>query len=158
MNTVLWVEQLECLKIYIKVNNRLPSKHNSNTTIHKLALWVNKQNNHYNNNIMSDSNIRLLWKNFMDEHIQYFCFKNNKVHLWKRNLLNAKQYMDKYNIIPSKYSNDKETKQIGSWIVRQRHNYKYNKCIMKYKYIQDLWNDFMDKYITVYKLNYEMNI
>jgi superfamily II DNA or RNA helicase len=150
-----WKYNLEQIINYINKNNKLPSQHNKNEIIKKLGFWLCTQKNNYKNNcnIMKDENIRKLWEDFTEKYKQYFITNEE---LWKYNLEEIINYINKNNKLPSTKSKDKEERFLGIWLGTQKQNYKNNRDIMKYENIRNLWEHFIEQYKQYFIANEEL--
>ena len=66
----LWKNNLNNLKEYINIHNKLPTSCNQDETIQSLGLWTRNQAKHYDNKqyIMKNEVIQTLWEEFMKEN------------------------------------------------------------------------------------------
>ena len=144
-NNTLWFNKLQKVKEYIDINNKVPSVIDKDKDTKILGLWLSNQPRNYKNNeqIMKESSIRVIWKEFTIKYQEYFLDNNT---LWFNKLQKIKKYVDNNNKIPSRRDKDKDTKILGVWISTQKQNYKKNKYIMKEPSIKLEWEIFTTKY------------
>lgn len=102
---------------------------------------------------MSDNNIRIKWKDFIEDEKYKKYFMSN-IDEWKNKLEEVKKYIDDKNIRPSIRDINDRIKQLGNWINTQNYNYKKRENIMKNIIIYDLWKNFIndDKYSVYFIL------
>ena len=141
-NITQWMYNLEQIKNYINENNKKPSTESKNKDIKHLRRWLSHQKEQYKiqDRIMKDENIRKLWEKFIEEYQEYLVSNND---IWIQNLNNLKNYIDKYNKLPSRNNKNKDIKHLGKWISYQNTNYKQYKHIMKDNNIRKLFVDFI---------------
>jgi hypothetical protein len=58
--------------------------------------------------------------------------------------------------LPTSHNENKNIRQLGGWISTQKANYIKQKEIMKNKNIRKLWEEFYNKYITLFRTNQEI--
>jgi len=145
-----WEEKLQMVEEYIKENGKLPSTKNEN--IMQLGQWLSRQKNSYKNKIyvMKNEKIRKQWEEFVSKYI--LLFRNNE-EIWSDNLNDVEQYIIEYNKLPSQ--SDK-TSKLGKWISHQQQNYKKREDNMKNENIRKAWEDFIDKYKSLFMTNEEI--
>lgn len=140
----LWIYNLNKVKEYINIYNKLPSSVDEKKDVKKLGNWINTQKQNYKTQeqVMKDPMIRQEWEQFI---LQYSIHFMSNEDLWMYNLNKVKEYVSKYNILP--LSNDKieEIKRLGIWLSSQRQNYKNNIKIIKNPIIRQEWEDFIKK-------------
>jgi len=135
-NKDIWYNKLEQLKTYIDKYNKTPSNKDTNSYIKTLGSWIYIQNQNYKKerDIMSDINIRIKWKDFIEDpkYKKYFI---SNIGEWKNKLEAVKKYINDNNIKPSCNDKNDKIKQLGNWISIQNDNYKKkNKYYEKYSY------------------------
>jgi hypothetical protein len=138
-----WDKKINLVKDYIKENGKLPSSKDKNNNIKTLGKWISTQQYNYKNNkcIMKNEEIKLIFKEFMDEH--NYLFKTDE-EIWQENLIKVEKYIKENNKLPS--SKDIKNKQLYIWLFHQKDNYKNYKNNMKNnKEIKLKWEEFMDK-------------
>lgn len=149
-----WIKNLQDVKYYIDTNKKSPSTHDKDKTIKFLGNWLSHQKKNYDDDIskskmiMKNKEIRTLWTDFLQDakYKEYF-IDNNEI--WKQKLQNVKNYIDKYQKLPSVNDKNKDItiKSLGYWLNHQKANYVNNitKCkeTMKNEEIHTLWNEFL---------------
>ncbi len=145
-NYEIWMDNLNILKIYVEINNKLPSNTDSDVKIQQLAHWISSQKQNYKmkKNIMKDNVI--LYKEWEEFAMKYSnLFKSNN-EIWNDNLQNVKNYIEKHNRLPQGCGKDAYIKMLGCWLQHQKRNYSNQKQTMKYPQIRKQWEDFTSKY------------
>jgi hypothetical protein len=101
----MWIYNLESVKKYIDENGKLPSSKDKNPEVKKLGIWIctQKQNYPKNKEIMSDTDIRLLWESFLTEYSQYF-----KEYLHK-NPISSKEKPSRKSVLVFESDTDSDT-------------------------------------------------
>jgi len=104
-NNQMWIYNLESVKKYIDENGKLPSSKDKNPEVKKLGIWIctQKQNYPKNKEIMSDTDIRLLWESFLTEYSQYF-----KEYLHK-NPISSKEKPSRKSVLVFESDTDSDT-------------------------------------------------
>jgi superfamily II DNA or RNA helicase len=148
-NEEQWYDALEKIKLYIETNNKLPSSKDKNKDIKQLGKWVSTQKNNYKNQeyIMKDENIRKEWEEFVSKYS--ILFMSNE-ELWYDTLEKIKLYIETNNKVPSSTDKNKDIKQLGKWVSRQKNNYKNQEYIMKDENIRKEWEEFVSKYSHIF--------
>ena len=146
-NEEQWKLRLEGVKKYIDENNKRPFSTDKNPDIKSDASWISGQQQNYKNNdhIMSNSYIRKLWEEFINDskYSKYFLSNEEK---WKLRLEEVKKYIDENNKRPSSTNKNSNIRSYGQWISDQQDNYKNNKHIMSNPDIRKLWEEFIKQY------------
>jgi DNA-directed RNA polymerase subunit H (RpoH/RPB5) len=144
-NEEVWMDTLHKVCEYIKEHNKRPSATNKDKGIGFLGSWVssNKQNYEKKELIMGNEEIRVIWKNFIDENQTIFMSNDE---LWKRNIVLLEEYVIKNDRLPTVYMPDEYSKKLGRYVHHQKYNYKNNKDSMKYPKIRKEWEDLTSKY------------
>jgi hypothetical protein len=147
-----WEEKLKQLKKYIDIHNKIPSSCDKNTK--QLGSWISCQKFNYNKNIqiMKNKNIRIQWKEFINNEKYKNHFQTNE-NEWKDKLKQSKEYIDINKKNPSTCDKNANTKQLGNWILRQKTYYNKNIYIMKEENTRKLWEEFIndEKYNKYFK-------
>ena len=134
---IIWNDNFEKVKSYIKKYNCKPSEKSKDNNIKKLGYWIKKQQINCKN--------KNKWEQFINEYKEYFL---SYEELWNNNLEQVIFYINKNNCKPSK------NKYLCRWITIQQYNYKNNKKLMKNNNIRIKWEQFIEKY-KKYFLSYE---
>jgi len=140
-----WKIILQEVSIYIDENKKRPSNVDKDDNIRKLAKWISINQVRYfgHDRIMKVSEIRLLWKNFMEKYSKYFTKCEEK---WKVILQELIKYIDDNNKRPSQNEKDKKIKSLANWIQTQQTCYLKKIKIMQNNEIKILWERFLKKY------------
>ncbi len=142
----IWKNNLILLKEYIDKNDKTPSKIDTCEKNQTLGIWLTTQKQNYKNNknnMKTDNNIKYMWEEFItsDKYKIYFM---SEFEIWKNKLKLLKQYINKYDKLPSKVDKNDDYKTLGFWVKRQKHNYTYNKTNMKNnENIKKTWEKFI---------------
>ena len=149
-----WKENLNKLKKYIIENGKLPSTTNKDINIKSLGIWLSTQKKNYKNNelIMKNEEIKKLWENFIEKYS--YLFKSD-IEKWKEKINKLENYIIENEKLPSQYNKHINIKSLGSWLSTQKKNYKNNELIMKNKEIKKIWENFIEKYSYLFKLDIE---
>jgi molybdopterin biosynthesis enzyme MoaB len=99
-----------------------------------------------------NENIRKQWEEFIEKYSDLF--KTN-IEIWNENLNKLENYIIENKKLPSTTDKDKNIKLLSKWISHQHDNYKNNECIMKNEEIKKQWEEFIEKYIELFKSNEE---
>lgn len=142
----IWYDNLNKLKEYININKKKPSKSSNDIYIKKLGKWLSSQQTNYKNNLhtMKNNDIHISYEQFKDEYSDYFI---SKEEIWYSNLNKCKEFININKKRPSCKSNDKETRQLGQWLVDQTKRYKKNIEIMKHSNIRLSYEQFSNEYL-----------
>ena len=156
-NIEKWKENLKKLEEYIEKYNKLPSNKSKDKDIKILGEWLSSQKINYKNNeciIKLSEDIRKQWEEFIEKYSEYF--KSN-IEKWKENLNNLEEYIIENGKLPSSIDKDKNIKILGGWLshLKEKNN-KNNDRIMKDEEIKKLWEEFINKYIYLFKTNKEL--
>jgi superfamily II DNA or RNA helicase len=145
-----WYKMLEKLEQYIKINNKLPSQNSENKYLKYLSKWYQHQMTNYNKKTYIFKNINIIeyFESFMNKYKHLF--KDN-IEKWKDNLLKLEQYILKFDRLPQRNINDKTTKRLSRWTACQKENYKSNTQIMQDIEIRKIWNEFINRYPSIFK-------
>jgi len=150
----IWMQKLEDVKAYIDEFGKRPSCTDKNIIIKKYGKWVVNQKLNYKKNKknMKNENIRKLWENFIDYYRQYFL---DNEEIWKLNLNECKQFINKNKKKPYGFGNDKNIRKLGLFLSNQNKNYKLKIYSMKNENIIKMWEEFINdikykKYIQSY--------
>jgi uncharacterized protein YeaO (DUF488 family) len=143
-NEEIWLNYLNKVIEYIKVNKNIPSTNDKDTTIKSLGLWVSRQHEMFDkkkyimkNNVIYDS-----WKEFINKYKEYFISNED---IWLNNLNQVIEYIDSNKIRPSQ--------SLGVWITQQNIKYKKKINIMKQDHIYNRWTIFIEKYKEYFQSN-----
>jgi len=146
---VKWYENLNKLEEYIIENNELPSQVSNINNTKLLGRWIVQQKLLYKNGSMKKS----INDNFLKFIEKYKSLFTTNEELWFGKLEKLKSYIDENKISPSSGSKHTETKQLGTWMNRQK--IAYNIKSMVQEYIQS-WEDFTKDYSEYFKTNDEV--
>ena len=153
----VWYANRNKVEEYIQTYKKLPSKHNKDDSISILGSWVSWQKQNYKNKehtIINDKvndTIRKEWRDFVEKYPEVFKPRVGE-EVWMNHFQKVKEYIQKYNMRPSKHSKDKDIGSLGRWISMQIINYKKKKDIMSNnEEIRIIWNDFIEKNPEIFK-------
>jgi superfamily II DNA or RNA helicase/cell shape-determining protein MreC len=150
-----WEEKLKLVKSYIESNDKLPSKRDKNKDIKQLGSWISNQKTTYSKQerIMKQENIRNKWEDFINTFSHLFM---SNEEIWNDTLEKTKLYIETNDKLPSSSDKNKDIKQIGIWISRQKATYSKKEQNMKEENIRNKWEDFMNTYPHLFMSNDEM--
>ena len=149
----IWYNKLDELEAYIQTYNKLPSSSNKNEDIKNLGLWMLRQCKNYANkeDIMKQDTFRKIWEEFTKKYESLFVSPEDK---WFNNLRRLEDYIITHNRIPSKYvSTNKEIVSLATWLTIQKRSYATNQYCMKNTLLRQAWEDFANKYNTLFLSN-----
>ena len=114
---VTWQNGYVYLKNYIEKNQKLPSISYETKDGYKLGNWVYVQRTNYRNNKLSTEKITMLEKlsGWIWDPLEF---------QWQEGYNKLKEYVNLYNKMPLKEDSDANVKKLGSWMHKQRSNYK----------------------------------
>jgi hypothetical protein len=140
-----WYDKLENVKNYINKNNKKPSINDKNDDIKTLGYWLYSQNANYKNKkyIMSNENIRIKWREFIED-MKYKHYFESNIEDWINKLENLKIFINENNKKPSCNDKNPKYKQLSYWLNSQNNNYINKEHIMKNITIRNLWEDFIN--------------
>ena len=120
-NDVSWMEQPNVLGDFFIVNNRRPFISLKDEQEKGLGIWLysQTQNRKKCSANMADENIRNLWDDFKQDHIEHL--RANE-EIWYKKLEEVKMFMAKNKTRPYPAAKDKNEKVLGSWISSQLKN------------------------------------
>jgi superfamily II DNA or RNA helicase/ribosomal protein S17E len=151
----IWNENLVKLEEFINKYNKLPSITDKDINNKKLGAWLSQQNEKYKNNdkCMKNEEIRTSWEKIIEKYSHLFKKRNE---YWNENLIKLEEFINKYNKLPSAENKDRNIKYLGCWLSHQKDCYKNNESIMKNEEIKKQWEEFIEKYIDLFKSNEEL--
>ncbi len=151
----IWKDNLNNLKEYINIHNKLPTSCNQDETIKSLGLWTRNQKRNFDKkqNIMKNYEIQTLWEEFMKENNKLFL---NNEELWIENKHKVEEYIRHHNKLPAQTDKIQDIAVLGNWIQSQKQNYIKKSKIMVNENIRKLWEDFVKKYETLLMTNEEI--
>lgn len=140
-----WINNLNEVIKYTDANNKLPSGSDDNNLIKSLGNWTSKQKSDYtkNDSLMKKQNFKKHWENFINSD-KYKCYFTSNEENWNLKLNNVKEYIDKYNKLPSTKDKNKNIKILGAWISTQKETYNKNIAIMNNNIIKQNWKEFIN--------------
>ena len=141
----IWKDNLNNLKEYINIHNKLPTSCNQDETIKSLGLWTRNQAKNYDNKqyIMKNEINRILWEEFMKENNKLFL---NNEELWIENKNKVEEYIQYYSKLPAQTDKIQDIAVLGNWIQSQKTNYIKKSKIMIDETIRTIWEDFVKQY------------
>ena len=132
-----WKVKLEELKEFININNARPTQ-KTNEDLHS---WLSNQlsKSKQKQQIMKNNEIYSLWIEFINnvKYKQYFNLDN--VRDWKIKLNEFKDFINKYNSLPT----GKNNRKLYDWSKHQSRNRRNRTKIMKNDEIYNLWTEFI---------------
>ena len=133
-----WKNRLNELKLFITMNNSLPT----GKTNKSLQNWLRLQKYYAikNCNLLKYVEINSLWKEFINDSVYKPYFDKNNIYEWKNKLELVKIFIDENNARPTTNTNLK----LHSWVSVQVSNFKNKEEIMKLQVIYDLWYEFIN--------------
>ncbi len=151
----LWKDNLNNLKEYINIHNKLPTSCNQDETIKSLGLWTRNQAKNYDNKqyIMKNEVIQTLWEEFMKENKKLFL---NNEELWNYNKIKVEEYIQQYSKLPAQTDKKQDIAVLGNWIQSQKQNYIKKSKIMIDETIRTIWEDFVKQYEKYFMSNEEI--
>ena len=151
----IWKDNLNNLKEYINIHNKLPASCSKDKNIKYLGLWVRNQEKNYDKMqyIMKNEINRMLWEEFMKDNIELFRTNNEK---WISNLELVKDYIVQNKKTPTQTDKDKCISSLGTWIQSQKQNYIKKSKIMIDENIRNIWGDFVKQYEKYFMSNEEI--
>ena len=78
--------------------------------------------------------------------------------MWKTRLENLKKFMDDNDKRPNSLSKNVSEKSLGRWLIKNKCYYKKHVKIMLNKEINDLFKDFIEKYLLSYEEIWKKNL
>ena len=142
-----WKNNLDKVKKYITEHNKVPSSTSKIPHIKKIGAWCCTQKTKYSKNLhimKNNTEIRLLWEDFINDERFKPCITFDLVDDWKNNLLKVKEYIIKHSQSPRNNDEDKSIKILGAWIGTQKDNYNKNIKGMKNAEIKLEWEQFIN--------------
>lgn len=156
LRMVQWNMRLLELEKYIVENARNNEKlslsrmvRSNDQKISKLGIWARNQKQLYiyRESIMKNPEIRAIWEKFIEKYyIVYFKYTTNS---WEINLQKTKDYIDKYQTLPSRQSKYTKIRSLAVWLSNQPRRFKepiQKENCMRTKHMKQLWDDFIITY------------
>ena len=136
-----WLDNLEKLKSFININNKVPSKN----TEKSLCYWFQDQKYYYKNNegFVKNKEKKNLWEDFIEEYKEYLN-NNNSEEKWFEKFEKLKGFIDFNKKIPSDENEDE--KKNKTWLINQKSYYKKQINRMKDEKIRQIWKNFSEEY------------
>jgi hypothetical protein len=122
----------------------LPSRYDNDDNIKTLGNWIDtqKKNYHKEDKIMKNSEIRELWKKFVNKYPQFFVsFKNEWLDIFSE----VKKYVEIHKILPTQCHKNIHIRHLGNWIGNTKQTYKSKNGVMKDAEIKQIWETFVDE-------------
>ena len=151
----IWKDNLNNLKEYINIHNKLPTSCNQDETIKSLGLWTRNQAKNYDNKqyIMKNEINRILWEEFMKENNKLFL---NNEESWIENKNKVEEYIRLHNKLPAGTDKIQDIAVLATWVYAQKQNYKNRSHIMIDETIRTIWGDFVKQYEKYFMSNEEI--
>ena len=99
---------------------------------------------------MKNEEIKKQWEEFIEKYSDLF--KTN-IEIWNETLIKLEEYIVENGKLPSSIDKDINNKKLGGWLSQQKERYKNNDKCMKNKEIKKLWEEFIEKYSDLFKIN-----
>lgn len=143
-NIEKWFQNLQKLKKYIDIHNKLPVKCDDEyiSTLHSW-LHTQKANIQKNIGVIQEDNIKNEWFKFLEEYSEFF---PDRIEIWKLKLSMTKSHINENKKRP------KSRTFLDRWLVYNKTNYSKKIKIMNIPEIRKLWEEFIDEY-NEYVLN-----
>ena len=140
-----WINRLKEVSKYIDENDKRPYSIDKNNDIKQLEQWLSTQQKNYKKkaNIMTQSEIKKQWEDFIKKYNKYFLSNEDQ---WTNRLKEVSKYIDENDKRPSQCDKNNDIKQLGSWLSKQQQNYEKKSYIMTQSEIRKQWEDFIKKY------------
>ena len=146
LNNLTFIEKLDKVKKYIDENKCKLKFSEKNKENKMLYSWLIKQHKFFKNKENKENNneIYLLYLEFINDknYEKYF----NKNINWFEMLEKVIKYFNSHNKRPQITDNNKENKNLCSWISQQLNFYKNKENIMKNDEIYNTWSNFTKEY------------
>jgi glutamate synthase domain-containing protein 3 len=139
----VWKKTMGEVQDFVKKNNKKPYEKSKDITEKRLGQWLSAQirNHKTKSESMKIQEIYDTYTEFIGKHQKIF-MKNEEI--WMENLSEVQQFIEKTNKRPSSTSKDIVEKQLGTWLLRQKTNYKLKSKLMSTKKIYDLYTTFIN--------------
>ena len=149
-----WENNLEKVETYIQENNKLPTKRDKDPEIKKMGIWLISQKINYKTTswIMKNNEIRIKWKEFIQNHEDLFL---SNEELWEINLEKVETYIQENNKLPTDRNKDPEIRALGVWLANQKRNYNKKSNVMKNNEIRIKWEEFIQNHEDLFLSNKE---
>ena len=143
-NEEVWIENFNRVISYIDSNNKRPLTRDKDSDINYIGRWLSHQITNYSiqEQIMSNSIIRKLWEDFINNPKYKKYFQSNEDN-WKEKFNSIIIYIDNNLKKPSFNDKNPDIKKLAKWISHQITNYSKQKEIMSNPIIRKLWEDFI---------------
>lgn len=146
----LWEYHLQEIEDYIKENNRMPKITIKDPNERILGKWIDTQKHNYDleKDIMRlNTDVRKMWEEFNAKY-ETLIYSYEKV--WKAKLNQVKSFIMKNNRLPLQSKGKKIEYSLALWIHSQLNLYQNGKHMKKNKEIRDLWEEFTERYSTLF--------
>jgi co-chaperonin GroES (HSP10) len=142
---VLWLNNLENIKVFININGKKPSVYSKNKEQKTFGEWLGNQKTNYDNKqfIMKNEDIIKIWEDFIEEYKKYLLTGEE---LWLANLDKLKVFININGKTPSRYNKNRQENILGIWLSTQKANYNEKQFIMKNEDIIKIWKEFIEEY------------
>jgi len=147
-HALTWDEKFAKLVKYIEDNGKVPSTgHETNDNIENknIASWFQTQKKNYNKKvkIMKHQKYYDIWTKLMSENSSQFLNHEEK---WIQTLNLVKHFMNENKDSPSRYSKNKDEKELGYWLSRQKINCKNCDKLFTHENIVKIWTEFNNEF------------
>lgn len=149
-NDEIWYENLEEVEKFISKNKRRPTSHSNDEHEEYLRRWmqVHKSNYETKTQSMKDAKKCKSWENFVENYEEYL--KSND-EIWYETFDDLKKYISENKKRPIKESKNLFERRLGSWLSNQLTHYKTKKCAMKDENKYNLWTQFIENNVELFK-------
>jgi len=158
-NDTEWHDNLNKLKNFFDLHNKLPSDEAKNADEINLNTYYRAQRNTYNallsgkgktKGMTTYPHRKKIWETEIENNIKYKELLNRKSdeanqNIWNERFNNLKNYMNEFKLLPTENKKNSEYEnKLASWFGKQKEQYaKIDRC-MKKKIIYDLWTEFIN--------------
>lgn len=128
---------------YFDTYHKLPSTVDLDEDIKKLGKWVNTQNQNYKSKTrcMSNKETYNMWTKFTEKNKKYI---KSEMDNYEEQLDKLQDYIDKYEILPTRKSDETKVITLAKWYEKQKNNYKKNEERMQQEKYRNRWDKFID--------------
>jgi hypothetical protein len=141
-NEEVWKKTLSDVQDFMEKHHKRPSHRSKDSVEKQLGIWLSHQTTNYTKkkDIMKNQEIYEMYTKFRETYSEYL-MTNDEV--WKKNLSEVQDFMEKHHKRPSHHSKDIVEKQLGQWLAQQINNYTTKSYIMKNQEIYDMYTEFI---------------
>ena len=148
-----WDENLQELKNFININNKLPSLNTNNKNTYNLSRWLtnHKKNYKYKQFIFKNQIYIEKWIHFINSYSNLFLDKTS-IDFWIVNYNKVEKYICDNKILPPEKgeTSTKTTQYMARWITKQKFKFSQKIDIMENELIYNKWTELRDKYPNIF--------